>query len=226
MTKRAIDNITTEPAPMEQVRELLFGAQLKDMETRFKRQEERFVREVADAKESLRKRIDSLENFMKSEVTGILARIKEEQKEREESIKLEQRERADIIKSEQRERAEAVAQLASDIASANETFERKLAKLSDTLDATERDLRSLFLDESKSLGDKIEAKYQDSLSVISKTAAQIRHDMVYRSALSSMFTEMVVKLSGAQWSDEGSMLDTSLDSGYLDSPNQDYSDND
>ena len=97
MNKRQINEVTTEPAPMEQVRELLFGAQLKDMETRFKRQEERFVREVSDAKESLKTRIDSLENFMKSEIVSILARIKEEQNEREETIKAEQRERAEQL---------------------------------------------------------------------------------------------------------------------------------
>jgi hypothetical protein len=34
------------------------------------------------------------------------------------------------------------------------------------------------------------------LQVLSETAAQIRHDMVYRSSLSSMFTEVAVKLSG------------------------------
>ena len=111
MNKRQINEVTTEPAPMEQVRELLFGAQLKDMETRFKRQEERFVREVSDAKESLKTRIDSLENFMKSEIVSILARIKEEQNEREETIKAEQRERAEQLAAEHRDRADAVRML-------------------------------------------------------------------------------------------------------------------
>ena len=211
MNKRQINEVTTEPAPMEQVRELLFGAQLKDMETRFKRQEERFVREVSDAKESLKTRIDSLENFMKSEIASILARIKEEQNEREEALKVEQRERAEQITAEQRDRADAISQLAAELASVSEILERKIAKLSNTLDSTERDLRSLLLDESKSLDAKIESKYKDALSVITKTAAQIRHDMVYRSSLSSMFTEMVVKLSGSQWGSEDEMLETGLD---------------
>ena len=221
MNKRQINEVTTEPAPMEQVRELLFGAQLKDMETRFKRQEERFVREVSDAKESLKTRIDSLENFMKSEIASILARIKEEQNEREEALKVEQRERAEQISAEQRDRAYAIIHLAAELASVSETLERKIAKLSNTLDSTERDLRSLLLDESNSLDAKIESKYKDALSVITKTAAQIRHDMVYRSSLSSMFTEMVVKLSGSQWGSEDEMLDTGLD--YEDGSNEEAS---
>lgn len=211
-------------APMEQVREILFGAQLKDMEVRFKRQEERLLREIHDVKDSLKKRLDSLENFMKSEVGSLLERLKREQDEREtvqraeqkeraealaaeqreraEALKNEQRERSEALKAEERERQEAVAKLSGDLSTVNENFERRLAKLADTLDATERDLRSLLLGESGSLTDKIESKYADALSVVSKTAAQIRSDMVYRTALSGMFAEMVGNLS-RPWNEEG-----------------------
>lgn len=202
---------------MDQVRDLLFGTQLKDMETRFKRQEEHFMREIADARDSFKKRLDSLENFMKSETTGILHRLKEEQterdealkaeqRERQESLKAEQRERSEAVRTEQRERAEALNQLSKDLAAATEALERKVAKVSGTLDSAERELRQLLLAESGSLTDKIEEKYQDALNVLANTAAQIRHDMVYRSALSGMFTEVAVKLSG-QWTPEvGHML--------------------
>ena len=205
-----------ETAQMDQVRELLFGAQLKDMETRFRRQEERFLREIADSRDALKTRLDSLENFMKSETTTILHRLKEEQSERDEALKIEQRERgeslraeqrerAEAIRSEQRERAEALSLLSKDLASAVETLERKIAKVAGTLDAAERELRQLLLAESGTLSAKIEEKYQNALDVLAGTAAQIRHDMVYRSSLSGMLTEVAVKLSG-QWPHEGSSL--------------------
>lgn len=210
-------------APMEQVREILFGAQLKDMEVRFKRQEERLLREIHDVKDSLKKRLDSLENFMKSEVSSLLERLRREQEEREEAQKVEQRERTEAIRIEQRERAEAlkseerqridtlkaeererqeaVAQLSGDMQTAAENFERKLAKLGNTVDAVERELRSLLLTESGSLTDKIETKYADALNVLAKTAAQIRSDMVYRASMSGMFAEMVGGLS-KPWNEE------------------------
>ena len=206
-----------ETAQMEQVRELLFGAQLKDMETRFKRQEERFLREMADTRDALKTRLDSLENFMKSETSSILHRLKEEQGEREESLKAEQRERADSMKAEQRERtegfkneqrerSEAVTHVMKELGSSVETLERKIAKVSSTLDTTERELRQLLLSESSGLSNTIDEKYQEALRVIANTASQIRHDMVHRSALSGMLTEVAVKLSG-QWTSElGSSL--------------------
>jgi DNA-directed RNA polymerase subunit F len=212
MSKRPGDALhPAEASSMEQVRDILFGAQLKDLETRFQRQEERFTREVNDARDALKKRLDSLENFMKSENASLLNRIKEEGAERDGEIKNEQRERTEALKHEQRERTDAFAQVTKDLASAVEGFERKLAKLSSVLDSAERELRQLLITESGSLTDKVEEKYQDALDVIAETAAQIRHDMVYRSSLSGLFHDVAVKLS-TQWSGElGQMMNEQPD---------------
>jgi len=218
MNKRSNETpLPAEATSMNQVRDILFGAQLKDLETRFQRQEERFMREINDARDAMKKRLDSLENFMKSENASLLNRIKEEgvergseikqeQRERAEALKSEQRERIEGLKNEQRERTDAVAQLSKDLASTAENFERKLARLSDSLDNVERELRQLLIAECGSLNDKVEEKYQEALNVIADTAAQIRHDMVYRSSLSGLFHDVAVKLSN-QWSGEfGQML--------------------
>lgn len=252
MAKRPVADIgsLSERVPMDQVRELLFGAQLKDMELRVQRQEGRLQQEISDARESFKKRLDSLESFMKSEISSLFNRLKEEEKERDSQIKGEQRERDAAIKAEQRERDsaikaeqrerenailteqkerekdllseqrlrenalreeqrernESVAQLVRDLAATNEAFDRKLAKLNDLLDTTERDLRQLLLGEAGSLTDKIEERYAASMTALAKTASQIRSDMVYRTSLSSMFTEMVVKLSESRETSEGVLL--------------------
>jgi len=201
MTKQSkISDQTKDAAPMEQVRELLFGAQMKEVDIRFQRQDERFERKVADVREALKTRLDSLENFMKSEVSSLLHRLKEEQSERD-----------SLLKDEQKERAEAFAQLTKELALAVETFERKNNRVADMLDVTSRELRQLMMTESTALSGKIEERYQDALSVLSKTAEEIRDDMVYRSSLSSMFTEVAFKLNG-QWS-EVSKRDASANDG-------------
>ncbi|MDR0548522.1 MAG: hypothetical protein LBI10_03805 [Deltaproteobacteria bacterium] len=204
-------------APIAQVREILFGAQLKDMETRFRRQEEKLLREISEVKESLRGRLDSLENFMKSEVSALLNRAREEREDRESAIKNEasqrqeelaaavrerndllaqrQREFNEALAQEKRERTEALNKLTADLAQAQENADRRFAKLANSLDLTERTLRELLMSESSSLNDKIDEKYNEAISVIEKTAAQIRSDMVYRTALSTMFTEIVGSLT-------------------------------
>ena len=190
MTKRNnSSDHAQDAAPMEQVRELLFGAQMKEVNTHFQRQDEQFERKITDVRESLKTRLDSLENFMKSEVASLLRHLKDEQAERD-----------SLLKSEQRERAENLTRLAKELAAAVDTFERKTVKVADALEATERELRQLIMTENTAISNKIEEKYQDALSALSSTAAQIRDDMVYRSALSDMFTETALKLSG-QWAD-------------------------
>ena len=190
--------ISSDGASMEQVRELLFGTQLKEMEIRQQRQEERFLQEVADSRDALKNRLDSLEQFMKSETASLLGRINAEKDERDSMFKDSKREFDGALKQEQREREEALAQTAKEMALSVEMLERKLAGLSNTLDNTERELRHLLLTEGGSLSDAIEGKYQLALDAIRRTSEQIRQDMVYRSALSNLFTETAVKLSG-QW---------------------------
>ena len=208
----SVDSMAThqpEASSMDQVRDLLMGTQLKDMETRFHRQEERFLREIAELREHVKTRAESLEKFMKSETASLLHRLQEEQTERAAALKNEQKERQDGIRTEQRERAEALkankderdqalAQLTTNLANQGDTLERRLTALSGTLDKVEQELRQLFLSENMRLTETVEEKYRDALNRLASTAAELRHDLVARSALSGLFTETAVKLSG-EW---------------------------
>jgi len=187
---------------MNQVRDLLFGTQLRDIETRFQRHDARFQREINDAKEALRVRLDSLENFMKSETASLMHRINTVTTERDAALK-----------AEQRERIEAFNKLAGTITATENAFERRIAALSSTLDNAELEIRKLMQSETNSLNNKIDEKYTAVLNIISETASQVRTDMVYRSTLSNMFTEMAVKLSN-QWAED--MADITIDENQQD----------
>jgi hypothetical protein len=202
---------SAKPDSMDQVRELLLGTQMKDVENRFQRLEEHFQRDLSDLRDSVKNRIESLESFMKSESASFLHRLREEQEERAAALKNEQRERFDALKTEknerqealkneQRERNEGLAQMMRDLTAMEQEQERKLKALSGTLDTAERELRQLLLSENARLSDKVEQKYKDALNVLTNTAAQIRHDMATRSQVSSLLTETAMKLSG-QWTD-------------------------
>jgi light-regulated signal transduction histidine kinase (bacteriophytochrome) len=163
---------------------------LKDIETRFQRQDARFQREVNDAREALKTRLDSLENFMRSETASLVNRINAEAAERNAQFE-----------AEQRERTEALNALAGNLAAAEKEFERRVNTLSNTLDTTGQEIRKLMQTETNNLNNKIDEKYEAALNVLSETASQIRHDMVYRSMISSMFMEMGAKLNN-QWMED------------------------
>jgi hypothetical protein len=192
---------------MDQVRELLMGTHLKDMENRLLRQDERFMQEIADLRETVKNRVESLENFMKSETASLFHRLQEEKAERaaafknerherDESMKAEHKDRVDAMKQDKRDRDDALAKMAKELAKAGEAFERKLAAFSTTLDTVEQELRQLLLAESSRLSAATEEKYKDSLAALARVSAQLQNDLVSRSNLSATFTEFAVRLAG------------------------------
>ena len=180
MAKAASENNS-----MEQVRELLMGNHLKDMEQRVQRQEERLMKEFADLRDNCKSRLDTLENFMKSESASLLHRLQEAQAAQNENIR-----------HEQAERGEALARLAGELAQQEDALSRRLGALSGTLDTVEQNLRRLLLEENARLSELIGEKYKDSLAALHSAAGQIREDMVSRSALSGFLMEMAMKVSG------------------------------
>ncbi len=184
-----------ENSSMDQVRELLMGTHLKDMETRLKRQEKTILHEIANLRDTMQNRVDSLENFMKNEFSSFLRRLQEEKDERTSLLKNEHRERTEAIKSEQNEREQAFKRLDQDLAAKEKETERKFASISSSLDAAEKGLRELMLSENTRLTQTLEEKYQELMERIANTASQIRHDVVSRSNLSAMFAEAAVRFS-------------------------------
>ncbi len=195
-----------ENSSMDQVRELLMGSHLKEMETRLKRQEETFLQELANIRDNMQKRVDSLENFMKNEFSSFLRRLQEEKEERSSLLKNEHRERTEAVRTEQKERIRALKEeknerdqaferLNQDITAREKEAERKFAAISASLDAAEKGLRELMLSENTRLNQTLEERYQEVMERIAHTASQIRHDVVSRSALSSMFAEAAVRFS-------------------------------
>src|SRR4051794_10546298 len=48
----------TNPASLDKVRDILFGDQMRDVERRFARLEERLIKETADLKDDVRRRLE------------------------------------------------------------------------------------------------------------------------------------------------------------------------
>src|ERR1700728_3384732 len=80
------ENAEASGASVEKIREILFGSQIKNYETRFARLEEALARETSEIKETMRRRLESLEAFFKSETESLSARLKAERDEREETL--------------------------------------------------------------------------------------------------------------------------------------------
>ena len=158
---------------VEKIRDIIFGNQMRDYDTRFSRLEERLIGEVKDLREETGKRLDSIEQFIKKEIESLSERLDAEQKQRA-------------------EKDEALSKdLKENLRSISKTIERLDEKqIKDT-----RDLRQQLLDQSKNLSNQILDKHKESSIALDQNVQELRADKVNRSALSELLMEMAVRVS-------------------------------
>jgi len=157
---------------LEKIRDILFGAQVRDHDRRFSALEQNLVKEAAALKAELTKRFDSLEAFMQQEVAVLSGRLQQEQQLR----------------------GEAMQQLVRDLTSLGAVVERNAADLSQQTGHSERTLRQEVLDHVAALNNTIRST-QDQLSEsLHRSVADLRHAKTDRTALAELLAELSKKL--------------------------------
>lgn len=160
---------------LDKVRDILFGSQMRDLDRRFAKVEERLSRETAEMREDLRRRMDALEQFVRAEIDTLVARLK----------------------SEHDDRTESVTGVSRDLQAASAAFDRKLGALDDSLARAQRELRQQMLDGHQRLSDDLRDKVDGVLERLHGTADDLRTEKADRTTLAALFTEMALRLSAA-----------------------------
>ena len=158
---------------LDKVRDILFGAQVRDADRRFAKLEERLTKESADLKEDVRKRLTVLETFVKHELESLAERLKTEHEERTDAIKDLSREWRDAAKA----------------------TEKKFGHIDDQIARVQRELRQQLLDTHQKIADEIQRQAQEGSTRLAREASELRADKVDRAALAAMLTEMAMRLT-------------------------------
>ncbi len=174
----AIDNLQSnnsisETRNLEKVREILVGNQIRDIEKRFTRLEERLIQEFSNVRDENKKRLDALENYLKQEIDSLTQRLKNEQKERDVQVK-------------------SIAEENKNITVA---LENRLTQIDEQTTNSQRELHEKILNQSKSLQDDIQNKSQEILALLEREVQELRREKTDRSNLAAMFTELAVRLN-------------------------------
>jgi DNA anti-recombination protein RmuC len=80
-------NESSGGAHLDKVREILFGGQMREVERRFARLEERLLKETQELKEDVKRRLDALETYARKESESLADQLRSERSERLESTK-------------------------------------------------------------------------------------------------------------------------------------------
>ena len=154
------------------VRELLFGAQARDFDTRRKRVEERFARDTSALRSELNSRLDSLEEYIKSEFPAAAGGRSEERREREQEDK----------------------QLGSELKSKSESLRKSIELTRDKQKASEALQRDSLLQESKKLSADLQNKHLELSTRLEEESRSLSNAMTHRVTLGDLLTEVGLRL--------------------------------
>lgn len=158
---------------VDKIRDILFGSQMRDYESRFARLEETLVKETMEIRETNKRRFDQLESYIRGELDALQNRIK----------------------SERDERSDKDGQQSRDLKDLGDTLSRRIRDLDDRETDSERKLRNDLLQQARELADEIRARHDEMASLVDKRVTELRDGKTDRAALASMFNEVALRLS-------------------------------
>ncbi len=163
----------TTPASLDKVRDILFGNQMRDVERRFARLEERLLKETTSLKDDMRKRLDALEAYIRSEAESLEGQIK----------------------SERNDRTDAHGSLSIELKETARTLERKSTSIDEQHSKGQRELRQQMLEQHQRLSDDLQQKVEEILGTLSRTAHELRSDKADRATIAALLTEVAMRLN-------------------------------
>jgi hypothetical protein len=157
---------------VDKIRDILFGSQMRDYESRFVRLEETLTKEVADLKETSRKRFEGLETYLKKELESLQGRLK----------------------AERDERSDADKQLSRELKELADTLGKKIAEGDDHVTEAHGQLRADILQQSKDLRDEMHQTHDELMSALERRFKELRNDKADRALLADLLTEVALRL--------------------------------
>jgi hypothetical protein len=167
-------NGLANPNSLERTREILFGPNLREIEKRFGRLEERLSREVGEAREEFRRRLEQFETHIKSEIETLNGHVGTEREERSRLLK----------------------QAVNDRTAADSALEEKLSQLVESTGRATRDLSNQTREQHRLLAEELQHKFDTLTSNLAREAATLREDKTDRAALADMLGEIAMRLRG------------------------------
>lgn len=159
---------------VDRIRDILFGGQMRDYETKFARVEERLAKETAEMREDLKRRLSSLEAFIKGELSALGDKMRVEKEERTQAIK--------ALNTEFSEQAKAV--------------DKRITQFETVNEKAHRELREQLLSETNRLAEEISQKTRELGVALKRDGEQLRGSLAHRQTLAELFAQMAIQIGG------------------------------
>lgn len=158
---------------LAKVRDILFGSQMRDHDRRFGRIEDRVSRDLSDLRDETRKRLDSLEAYIKREVQSLL----------------------DRLKSEATQRSDGLKEVSHELRELGKANDKRAIEMQEHASQSDRELHDALLEQSKTLRDEIQFAVRDLMAKLDSASNELRADKANRSTLAALFNDVAMRLS-------------------------------
>jgi DNA anti-recombination protein RmuC len=161
------------PANIDKIRDILFGANMRDYEARFLRLEAAVAKETGDVRESMRRRFETLEGHLNKEIESLHARVK----------------------AEREERAEVLSQHSRELKETADGLDWKIRDLEDRTTAAESAIRQDIMNQSHTLTEDLHVLKTEITTLLEKRFQDLNRGKTDRATLSMLLTEIAMRLN-------------------------------
>jgi hypothetical protein len=163
----------TEQGTLENIREILVGSPLRDVERKLVRLEQRLRHEHTTVLEELNGRLDSLERLVKHEADALGARLQAERIAREEET-------------------HALTQQLKELAGA---LEKRVTQLDDQTTRAQRELHHQLLEHAKELREACGARHRTLAETLEQELQALQAEKTDRTALAALLMDAAMRLT-------------------------------
>ena len=167
-------NEPAAPESLDKVRDILFGGQMRAVESRLQGLEERIMREQATMRTDFAKQIADLDATAKREAQVLGERLATERTKRTEELKA----------------------LSSELKESLRSLEKRHVKLEELTGMADAEIRDNILQQSRALTAEIERLSQRITADLNREVTALRTDKTDVSAIVSVFSDMATRLAG------------------------------
>ena len=163
-----------QPESLDQVRDILFGGQMRMVDARLQSLEERIVLEQTALRNDLGRRIAELEDASKKEFAA----------------------HAERLSAERAKRADELKALSSELKEMLKNLERRHVKFEEASTFANAEVRDQLMKQSAAFSAELSRTSERLTSELNRVASQLRADKVDTTTLAATLTDMATRLTG------------------------------
>lgn len=161
---------------LDKIRDILFGAQVRDHERRFTKLEAQLLAEAAQLRNDLKERFAALEQYIRHEVESVTGQLK----------------------AEEQQRTDAVSHLTTELHTLAGALQQTASQLRTQSEQAHRELQDQLHHQATTLAGDFTQRHTVLSATLDEAVRQLSHQKTDRASLATLFQELSQRLSHDQ----------------------------